>query len=89
MNREEMIRRLVAYSVDAALREPQSYWLQEVFEKGFSGYRRFSDERLRREMALRGLGETDEAYADEDVDDWIPDEVPSLTPLSARGFEAD
>ena len=75
MNREEMIRRLVSYSVDAALKEPQSYWLQELFEKGFSGYRKFSYSKLKRELELRGLGDLDDEYREDDVEDFIPEEV--------------
>lgn len=78
MNREEMIRRLVSYSVEAAVREPQAYWLQELFEKGFAGYRRFSDSKLRRELELRGLDEAIEAETEEDAcDDGDIDEAPT------------
>lgn len=67
MSREEMIRRLVAFSVEAALSESQPYWLHELFENGFAGYRNFSPGKLRRELQLRGL---------EDVDDADPDDEP-------------
>ena len=70
MNRNEMIRRLVSYSVTTALREAQHYWLEELFESGFAGYRSFSDSKLRRELALRGLDGDDEECGEE-VDDAI------------------
>jgi hypothetical protein len=60
MTRKEMIRKLVALSVDTALAESQGYWLSEVFEKGFVGYGNFSDGQLLREMQLRGLAAPDD-----------------------------
>ena len=92
MNREAMIRKLVSYSVEAALREPQSYWLQELFEKGFAGYRRFSDSRLRRELELRGLDEAEEPDAEDDAvfdDVDIDDTSESFAPYVVRGKEYD
>src|SRR4051812_23650748 len=70
MTRKEMIRKLVALSVDTALAESHRYWLSEVFEKGFVGYGNFSDGQLLREMQLRGLAApTDVAEDDDDMDD--------------------
>jgi hypothetical protein len=70
MTRKEMIRKLVALSVDTALAESHRYWLSEVFEKGFVGYGNFSDGQLLREMQLRGLiAPTDLAEDDDDLDD--------------------
>jgi hypothetical protein len=70
MTRKEMIRKLVALSVDTALAESQRYWLSEVFEKGFVGYGNFSDGQLLREMQLRGLAApTDVPEDDDDLDD--------------------
>lgn len=90
MNREDMIRRLVSYSVEAALREQQTYWLQELFEKGFAGYRNYSDSRLRRELELRGLRATDDAYGDDETDEFIADDVPdAISGYAAYGRDAD
>ncbi|MGQ0522875.1 MAG: hypothetical protein ACT4P8_04340 [Betaproteobacteria bacterium] len=90
MTREEMIRRLVAYSVEEAVREPQSYWLQELFEKGFSGYRKFSSSKLRRELELRGLDTLEEEYDDADGEDYTPDDIAdSLTGLAGDGRQMD
>lgn len=79
MNRKEMIRRLVSHSVATALREPQSYWLEELFEKGFAGYGNFSDSRLKRELALRGLDtaheEYEEEYDEEDDEVIMPEDL--------------
>lgn len=90
MTREEMIRRLVAYSVEEAVREPQSYWLQEMFEKGFSGYRKFSSSKLKRELELRGLDTLEEEYGDEDCEDYAPEDIPdSLSGLTGDGRQMD
>lgn len=70
-----MIRRLVAFSVRSALQQSQPYWLNELFEKGFSGYRNFSDGKLRRELQLRGLDETDEMDADDEPEEPVLDEL--------------
>jgi hypothetical protein len=70
MTRKDMIRKLVALSVDTALAESHRYWLSEVFEKGFVGYGNFSDGQLLREMQLRGLAApTDVPDDDDDLDD--------------------
>ena len=69
MTRKEMIRKLVALSVDTALAESQRYWLSEVFEKGFVGYGNFSDGQLLREMQLRGLAAPTDVSEDDDLDD--------------------
>jgi len=91
MNREEMIRRLVSYSVETAVREPDAYWLQEMFEKGFAGYRRFSDSRLKRELELRGLDEAMETDADEEGFDEadIDDAPPALAPYATLAREPE
>jgi len=89
MNREEMIRRLVSYSVESALREPRSYWLQELFEKGFAGYRRYSDSRLRQELELRGLDDGRDACEDDLEDYEIGDEAEAIPEYAIRGREAD
>lgn len=70
-----MIRKLVAFSVQEALQESQPYWLHELFEKGFAGYRNFSDGKLRRELQLRGLDEADDALADDEAEDPIAEEL--------------
>lgn len=68
ISRKEMISRLVDHSVANALSESQPYWMREIFENGFVGYRRLSDQQLRLEMQLRGLEATPEGD-DEDADD--------------------
>jgi hypothetical protein len=69
MTRAEMIRKLVAYSVNAALAEGKNhYWLSELFEKGFNGYSNFSSKQLMMEMQLRGLAYQDDALED-DIDE--------------------
>jgi hypothetical protein len=90
MTREEMIRRLVTYSVEEALREPNAYWLHELFEKGFSGYRRFSSSKLKQELELRGLNTVDEEYGDEDADDYVPEELSaSITAIAGDGHRIE
>jgi hypothetical protein len=69
MTRKEMIRKLVALSVETALAESHRYWLSEVFEKGFVGYGNFSDGQLLREMQLRGLAAPNDVADDDDLDD--------------------
>ena len=63
MNKEEMIRKLVAHSVKTALSESKQYWLNDLFEKGFTGYRNLSRGQLKAELQMRGLS----ADADDDV----------------------
>lgn len=65
MNKEEMIRKLVAHSVKTALSESKHYWLNDLFEKGFTGYRNLSRGQLKAELQMRGLSTDDEddAYA--------------------------
>lgn len=82
MNREEMIRRLVAFSVQTALQESKGYWLHELFEKGFTGYRNFSDTKLRRELQLRGLDVDDEMYSDEESEEPVEELADSLPGLA-------
>jgi hypothetical protein len=76
MTREEMIRRLVAYSVEEAVREPQAYWLRELFEKGFAGYRKYSSTKLKRELEMRGFDATvEEEYGEDEADDYVQDDL--------------
>ena len=71
--RKAMIRSLVAHSVERALAEAQgdaeTYWLHEIFEKGFVGYARFSERELRLEMQLRGLDQAAEHDAPDEDDE--------------------
>lgn len=83
MTREEMIRRLVAYSVEEAVREPQAYWLRELFEKGFAGYRKYSSTKLKRELEMRGLDATEEDYGDDEADDYVQDDLTDSLPALA------
>lgn len=69
MNKQEMVRRLVADSVNTALRETQCGLLQTMFEKGFMGYSNMPTERLKKEMSLRGLDIYPEEHEDDDYED--------------------
>lgn len=75
MTREEMIRLLVEFSVKAALGDPHRYWLCELFERGFVGYRKYSDRRLWRELQLRGLVEPQDQLVDSDPEDDAADDA--------------
>jgi hypothetical protein len=59
-----------------------------LFEKGVVGYRNFSDSKLRRELQLRGLDEIDDAYADDEPEepvlDELTDSISSLATNSGR-----
>lgn len=72
--RKEMIERLVEHSVAQAVEESQRHWMREVFENGFPGYSKLSDQQLRLEMELHGLdpsgGVTGGFAADEPNDDF-------------------
>jgi hypothetical protein len=72
MSKDEMIRKLVSHSVKTALSESKHYWLSDLFEKGFGGYRSMSRGQLLAELQMRGLsedGEKGDAYASDDLDD--------------------
>lgn len=69
MNKHEMVRRLVADSVNTALEETQCGLLQTMFEKGFMGFSNMPAERLRKEMSLRGLDTRNEEHEDDDYED--------------------
>lgn len=69
MTKEDMVHRLVSFSVQAALAESKKYWLSDLFERGFAGYRNLSAEQLRRELELRGLTAPEREDLDEDLDD--------------------
>ena len=68
ISRKEMIRQLVDHSVATVLAESSQFWMREIFENGFAGYRLLSDQQLRMEMQLRGLDIAAEP-ADEDGED--------------------
>jgi hypothetical protein len=91
MTRDEMIRRLVEFSVKAALGDPRRYWLSELFERGFVGYRKFSDQRLWRELQLRGLVGPEDALVDGDFEDYEPDDAAAILghPLEAGTRESE
>ncbi|MBA2352976.1 MAG: hypothetical protein ACR2FI_10315 [Burkholderiales bacterium] len=55
MNRDEMIKKLVSYSVETALRNPQAEWTRRILVKGFDGFHRMPPKKLERELQLRGL----------------------------------
>jgi hypothetical protein len=65
MNKEEMVRTLVAYSVKSALSEPKHYWLSDLFEKGFAGYRNLTRGQLVQELEMRGLEATNDCEMEE------------------------
>lgn len=69
-DRAEMIGQLVEHSVSKAKSEANAYWMRDIFEKGFAGYSKFSDQQLRVEMQLRGLETSADAFEDEDEDDF-------------------
>lgn len=71
MSKDEMIRKLVAHSVKTALSETKPYWLSELFEKGFAGYRNLSRGQLIAELQMRGLSDE----PDEDDDDSFDDDL--------------
>ena len=70
MNKEEMIKTLVAYSVKTALSESKPYWLSELFEKGFAGYRNLSRAQLAQELQMRGLDEETDPYEEDVPEDY-------------------
>jgi hypothetical protein len=69
MNRDEMIRKLVQHSVKTAVAESRHYWLAEMFEKGFAGYRNLSRRQLVQELQMRGLEKLADEFEDDDQDD--------------------
>ncbi len=71
MTKEQMIHKLVSHSVQTALSESKRYWLSDLFERGFAGYRNYSADQLRRELQLRGLAGTEDELLDEDIEDDI------------------
>jgi hypothetical protein len=66
--RKEMISQLVECSVASAISESPQYWLREIFENGFVGYRQLSDQQLDMEIQLRGLGKPAELADQDDAD---------------------
>jgi hypothetical protein len=79
-----MVRRLVEFSVKAARGDSRRYWLSDLFERGFVGYRKFSDRRLWRELQLRGLVEPEDIFVDGDSEDLTPDEAVAILGLPAE-----
>jgi hypothetical protein len=65
IHRKEIIQRLVAHSVKAALMESPADWLNKVFEDGFVGYSRLSTQQLLMEMEMHGLIEPEIDFDDE------------------------
>ena len=68
-SRKEMIRQLVEHSVNNAQAETGKYWLREIFENGFIGYREYADHQLQLEMQLRGLEASPEIADEDEIDD--------------------
>lgn len=89
MTRDEMIRRLVEFSVTAALGESRRYWLRDLFERGFAGYRNYSDKRLRRELELRGLVQPEDTLVDEEPEGFAWDEAIAFRAHPMEGRDAE
>ena len=70
MNKQEMVDRLVTYSLQTLSEEPAREGLQELYRKGFSGFANMSERRLKLELEFRGLIAFDESEQidDEDAD---------------------
>ncbi len=89
MTREDMIKALVAHSVKTAVSEAKHYWLSELFEKGFTGYRNLSRAQLVQELQMRGLEQPDDPWEapepdDEDLDIDDYDDRDLSLPVRAR-----
>ena len=69
MSKDEMIRKLVQHSVKTAVSEAKHYWLADLFENGFAGYRKLSRSQLERELQMRGLAKAEAAIDEDDLDD--------------------
>jgi hypothetical protein len=89
MNRDEMIRKLVQHSVKAALAESRHYWLSEMFEKGFAGYRSLSRKQLLQELQMRGLEKPADDFDDDDIDELDLDYVEAPLDLALRAGRAE
>ncbi len=50
-----MIERLVNFSVETALQNPQAEWTRRILGNGFDGFRHLPSKKLERELQLRGL----------------------------------
>jgi hypothetical protein len=93
MNKDEMIRKLVSHSVKSALSESRHYWLSDLFEKGFAGYRSMSRGQLLAELEMRGLSEeaSQDAYETDDLDDDLDiddiDDASFDLPVRAGGID--
>jgi hypothetical protein len=75
MHREQMVEALVIDSLINILDRERLFWLHRIFEDGFPGFARMSDDELRAEIARRGLDSdandtaVDDAHcADDDAD---------------------
>lgn len=68
MGKSEMIKRLVACSVETAISESPNHWLQEIFEKGFIGYSKLSESQLLMEFEMHGLIQSEDNFDDEAQD---------------------
>jgi hypothetical protein len=93
MTKEEMIRKLVAHSVSTALAEPKHYWLSDLFEKGFTGYRNLSRGQLKAELQMRGLADEEDdepikaSALEDDLDDY--DDLEDLDDLDLDTYRDD
>ena len=77
MSREEMISVLVCDSLERIIVSRQTDWLRVILEKGFSGFSRWSDERLIQELCRRDL-DVPSSYID-DAGDLDGSDVSSQT----------
>ncbi len=69
MNREDMIRALVEFSLAAAAEDPRASWLRDIFTGGFSGFAGMASADLLRELQYRDLAGFDDSVEDEDFED--------------------
>jgi hypothetical protein len=69
MNREQMLRELVEFSLAAATEDPQSEWLRNIFTKGFRGFASMSSGELLRELHYRDLAGSENAVGDQDFEE--------------------
>src|SRR3954469_7008060 len=89
MNKDEMIRKLVSHSVKTALSESRHYWLSDLFEKGFAGYRSMSRGQLVAELQMRGVSEEEssDSYPRDDLDDDLDIDDLDMDDLDDASFD--
>ena len=73
MRQQEMVRELVDYSVNAALRDSDN--LRELFEKGFPGFLNMPKNMLIKELQFRGILEYEEPEENFSIEDESDEEL--------------